>query len=158
MNIENIAMLLGDIQIGGIKFGPHAISRFNQEIPENLHLSEALTGQKIMLIMEDLPSELREKVTKKRLLNTTETAAFMADITMIRKDQNYINRISDCGVATFVAAIAITTLFVGFLSVMYYVFLIKGDEQPLSGIMFETFMAIRDYIVAYLNKSAGIKP
>ena len=158
MNIENIAMILGDLQIGGIKFGPHALSRFNQELPESLHLTEGLTGNKILFIIDDYPPDLLEKVAKKRLLNTNETVAFMTDITTIRKDQNYINRIADCGVATFVAAIAIGTLFAGFLSVMYYVFLAKGDDQPLSGIMFDTFIAIKNYVVAYLNKSVGIKP
>lgn len=158
MNIENIAMILGDISIGSVKFGPHALSRFNQDLPESLHLSETLRGTEIERIIADLPEDILEKVTKKRLLNTSETSSFMADITKIRNDQTYINRISDCGVATFVAIIAVATLFIGFLSVMYYVFVAEGDDQPLSGIMFDTFIAIKNYVVAYLNKAAGIKP
>jgi len=158
MNIKNIAMLLGDISIGSVAYGEHAMLRLNQELPSSYRIVPTMSGVEIEERLQDFPSELLEQVSELRLLSSPETQKFLSALFEARENKERLNEIEDKGPIVFTVVTGVGSVVLGFLVLMYYVFVAKQSNDPISGVFVDAATELSKFIMQLVRNYLGIKP
>lgn len=146
MNIINLASILGDTALAVLTAHPVILGQLNSILPEEHRCDAKHTGDDILNWLGDLPIYYKELIVQLDILSVTETQTAIHDITCYRQSEDFRNQEADAGPNRLAALIAITTICVASMFVLFFVLNVTGNGDILSGAVYDFLVGIVKWV------------